>query len=189
MRYTSELSLHLLDAHPTAPDETRFMDLNAAEMGFFIDQAVRGLLSIGFSDADAQYVNTTLISVFNYRCAPAAAVVPASAGPQLQSICVAPDCLLSPNDTCPAYDTAVAPAVVNATLLGNYTKVANGSTYFNESVSASTASGTGTTASSATATANATSEAGRLWRNTAGSDMLGQGIAVIGALVLATLLV
>lgn len=110
----------------------KFMDLNKAEMGFFVDQAVRGLLSIGFSQDDAQFVNNTLNTVFNKRCAPATPVVPASAGPQLQAICIAADCPLSVNDTCSKYEDAVAPAVANATLIGNYTKDANGSTSTNE---------------------------------------------------------
>ncbi len=49
------------------------MDLNKAEMGYFIDQATRGLLSFGFEDADAQSINMTLTSVFNLRCAKAQA--------------------------------------------------------------------------------------------------------------------
>ncbi|KAH7109515.1 hypothetical protein EDB81DRAFT_612145, partial [Dactylonectria macrodidyma] len=118
----------------------KFMDLNAAEMGFFVDQAVRGLLSFGFTDADAQFVNTTLDSVFNRRCAPAAAVIPPDAGPQLQAICIAPDCLLAANDTCSAYDTAVPPSVANATAIGNYTKAANGTTSFNASATSTPSS-------------------------------------------------
>ncbi|KAJ4179676.1 hypothetical protein NW767_014567 [Fusarium falciforme] len=102
-------------------------------MGFFIDQAVRGLLSIGFTNADAQFVNSTLDTVFNRRCAPPAAVVPQNAGPQLQAICIAPNCLLAANDTCSSYDAVVPPLVANATAVGNFTKAANGSTSFNAS--------------------------------------------------------
>ncbi|RFU27312.1 hypothetical protein B7463_g9032, partial [Scytalidium lignicola] len=118
----------------------KYMDINAAKMAFFIDQAVRGLLSIGFTDSDAEFVNRTLDMTFNKRCAPATPVVPVEAGPQLQAICVAPDCALSVNDTCPAYKTPVAPAVANVTLLGNYTKTSNGSTSLNTSTTASSTS-------------------------------------------------
>ncbi|KAI0468485.1 hypothetical protein F4859DRAFT_490521 [Xylaria cf. heliscus] len=111
----------------------KYMDLNAAELGYFIEQAVKGLISFGFSDADAQFVNATLDSKFNKRCAPAGALIPPSAGPQLQAICVAPDCTLSANDTCSAYGTIKAPAVANATLTGNFTKDANGQTSVNAS--------------------------------------------------------
>ncbi|EFX05774.1 hypothetical protein CMQ_3843 [Grosmannia clavigera kw1407] len=157
----------------------KFMDLNAGEMGFFVDQAVRGLLSIGFSDPDAQFVNSTLTDKFNLRCAPAEAIIPPSAGAQLQAICIAPDCLLSPNDTCLAYDTAVAPTVANATLLGNYTKDANGTTVFNASE---------TSTSTSLPSSTVVSAASSLWRKTTASDLLGQGLAIIASLVLATLL-
>ncbi|KAH7142060.1 hypothetical protein EDB81DRAFT_653776 [Dactylonectria macrodidyma] len=118
----------------------KFMDLNAAEMGFFVDQAVRGLLSIGFTDSDAQFVNNTLETVYNRRCAPPAGVIPPTAGPQLQAICIAPDCSLAENDICPAYDPAVPPLVANSTLIGNYTKAANGSTSVNSSATSTASS-------------------------------------------------
>ncbi|KAH8819334.1 hypothetical protein F5884DRAFT_864901 [Xylogone sp. PMI_703] len=115
----------------------KYMDINPAEMGFFIDQAVRGLLSIGFTNSDAKFVNDTLDMTFNRRCAPATPVVPASAGPQLQAICLTQDCILLVNATCSVYDAPVAPVVANASLLGNYTKVANGSTFLNTSTTSS----------------------------------------------------
>lgn len=118
------------------------MYLNAAEMNFFIDQAVKGLISFGFSNDDAQFVNSTLNAKFNKRCAPAEAIIPPTAGPQLQPICIAPDCALSPNDTCSAYDKVSTPAVANATLLGNYTKDAAGRTSLNASTTGSTSAGT-----------------------------------------------
>lgn len=117
----------------TSPPYYRYMDLNAAEMGYFTEQAVKGLVSFGFSDADAQFVNATLSGKFNERCAPAEPIIPASAGPQLQAICVAPDCALSPNDTCSAYGDITAPAVANVTLAGNFTKDASGQTSLNVS--------------------------------------------------------
>ena len=52
-------------------------------------------------------------------------------GPQLQAICIAPDCILSVNDTCSAYASAVAPAVADTKLIGNYSKAANGTTSLN----------------------------------------------------------
>ena len=104
------------------------MYLNNGEMLYFIDQAVRGLLSIGFTGKDAQFVNTTLVAVFNARCAPAAAVVPPDAPPSLQAICIAPDCPLSPNDTCAAYQAISPPAVINNSLAGGVVKATNGTT-------------------------------------------------------------
>lgn len=116
-------------------DVHKYMYLSKAEMGFFIDQATRGLLSIGFSNGDAQFVNTTLDAVFNRRCAPATAVIPPTAV-VLQAICTAPDCILSPNDTCSAYDALAPPAVANATLIGGYSKAPNGTTTLNATTTA-----------------------------------------------------
>lgn len=117
------------------------MYLNAAEMNYFIDQAVRGLVSFGFNDGDAQFVNSTLNAKFNERCAPAEPIIPPSAGPQLQPICTAPDCVLSPNNTCSAYEKISSPAVANYTLLGNYTKDAQGKTSLNASTTYNTSAG------------------------------------------------
>ncbi|KAJ8121371.1 hypothetical protein ONZ43_g2158 [Nemania bipapillata] len=120
----------------------KYMDLNAAEMGYFVEQAVKGLISFGFSNADAQFVNATLTGKFDRRCAPAEPIIPASAGPQLQAICIAPDCSLSANDTCSAYGDIVAPAVADAALVGNFTKDANGQTSLNTSGTAPSATPT-----------------------------------------------
>ncbi len=122
------------------------MDLNTGEMSFFIDQAVRGLISLGFTDPDAQFVNTTLDAVFNHRCAPATPVVPQSAGPQLQAICIASDCALAPNDTCSAYETIAPPAVANSSLVGAVVKASDGKTSKNSTaVTTTTAGAPGTT--------------------------------------------
>ncbi|KAI1151574.1 hypothetical protein F4825DRAFT_352687 [Nemania diffusa] len=125
----------------------KYMDLNAAELGYFIEQAVKGLVSFGFSDADAQFVNATLTGKFDSRCAPAEPIIPASAGPQLQAICVAPDCALSANDTCSAYGNVTAPAVADAALVGNFTKDASGQTSLNTSSTVPSATPTPTNGS------------------------------------------
>ncbi|OCL03818.1 hypothetical protein AOQ84DRAFT_442470 [Glonium stellatum] len=99
----------------------RYMDLSAAEMGFFIQQATLAIASLGFDPADVSYVNATLHTVFNYRCSPAQTLAPASAGPQLQACCTGPTCPLHPNATCAAYPddgVAVPPAVVGNTTGG-----------------------------------------------------------------------
>ncbi|KAI1119776.1 hypothetical protein F5Y10DRAFT_283795 [Nemania abortiva] len=134
----------------------KYMDLNAAEMGYFIEQAVKGLISFGFSDPDAQFVNATLAGKFDKRCPPAEAIIPASAGPQLQAICVAPDCALSANDTCSVYGDVTAPAVANATLVGNFTKDASGQSSLNISSTTSGATPKPTSSSSRSANADLT---------------------------------
>jgi hypothetical protein len=99
MKCTSMLVLSRGQYLRTVANETnsacRYMYLNEAEMNYFIEQAVKGLILFGFSDADAQFVNMTLNAKFNKRWAPAEPIIPPSAGPQLQPICIAPDCALS----------------------------------------------------------------------------------------------
>jgi hypothetical protein len=72
-------------------------------------------------------VSMALMSTFGYRCAPPAAVIP-SQGPQLQSICIAEDCPISPNATCSSYDAATEPAVANGSTSGNATSTSGSAT-------------------------------------------------------------
>ncbi|KAF2492473.1 hypothetical protein BU16DRAFT_594085 [Lophium mytilinum] len=96
----------------------KFMDLSAAEMGWFNLQATLAIASLGFSKQDVGIVNDTLYNVFSQRCSPAVSLVPKNAGPQLQSLCINEDCPLDKNATCALYPNkgvGVAPEVVNAT--------------------------------------------------------------------------
>ena len=107
-----------------------------------------------------------------YRCAPATTVIPAQ-GPQLQSICIADNCLLSPNSTCSAYEPAVEPGVANSTLAmgeGNSSSTATMS-----SMPSASATGTGTGPS-----ISAGAAAGGM--NMAGSIIVG-GLAVAAFIV------
>lgn len=102
------------------------MDLDENEVGYFITQVGLAAASFGVTTEDATAVGTTLGKIFGVRCAPATPVVP-SQGPQLQSICVADTCPLSPGDTCAAYQPTFKPAVANSTLVGNTTTSSNAS--------------------------------------------------------------
>ncbi|KAI8632819.1 hypothetical protein F5Y19DRAFT_491442 [Xylariaceae sp. FL1651] len=113
----------------------KYQYLNEAEMGFFVQQAVLGLKSFGFSAADAQGVNASLQSTFNLRCSQPAGAVPQT-DLQLQAICTAPDCRLAPNNTCAAYESLRPAAVADQTLVGNFSKAADGTTSVNISASA-----------------------------------------------------
>ncbi|KAL1306777.1 hypothetical protein AAFC00_005438 [Neodothiora populina] len=95
----------------------RFMDLDAAEVGWFIQNVALAAASFGVAEADIAIVGKALNSIFNVKCAPPTTVIPAQ-GPQLQSICQADDCVLSPNATCAAYPMTMEPAVANSTLAG-----------------------------------------------------------------------
>lgn len=95
------------------------------ESGFFSEQIVLAAKSLGFEEADCDFTQKALDATFGNRCSPAAPVIPASAGPQLQAICVSENCPLDPNATCSAYpDNGVVPfpEIANATLAGAVVK-------------------------------------------------------------------
>lgn len=96
------------------------MDLDENEVGYFITQVGLAAASFGVTTEDVTGVGMALSKIFGVRCAPATPVVP-SQGPQLQSICVANTCPLSPGNTCAAYQPTFEPAVANSTLVGNTT--------------------------------------------------------------------
>lgn len=102
----------------------KFMDLDENEVGYFNEQVGLSAASFGVTDDDVKAVGTALNSVFNVKCAPPATVVPAQ-GMQLQSICIAESCPLSPNATCASY--AAQPKPVNATMANSNGTMTNGS--------------------------------------------------------------
>lgn len=121
------------------------MDLDEHEVGYFIIQVGLAAASFGVTTEDATAVGTTLNKIFGVRCAPATPVIP-SQGPQLQSICVANTCPLSPGDTCAAYQPTFEPAVANSTLVGNTTT--------STTTASRTAAPTGSSTTSATGAAS-----------------------------------
>lgn len=126
------------------------MDLDEKEVGYFITQVGLAAASFGVTAEDATAVGMALGKIFGVRCAPAIPVVP-SQGPQLQSICVANTCPLSPGDTCAAYQPTFEPAVANSTLVGNTTASSNAS-----GTASKTASPSGSSTAAATGDASLT---------------------------------
>ncbi|KAG9640190.1 hypothetical protein KCU64_g13058, partial [Aureobasidium melanogenum] len=96
----------------------RFMDLSAAEVGYFIEQVALAASSFGVSQDDIATVGKALNSIFNVRCAPPTTVIPAQ-GAQLQSICQDETCPLAPEPTCAAYPATMKPAMSNSTTSGS----------------------------------------------------------------------
>ncbi|KAF2806179.1 uncharacterized protein BDZ99DRAFT_510646 [Mytilinidion resinicola] len=80
----------------------RFMDLEAAEVGYFIEQVGLSAASFGVTNDDVTAVGTALTKLFDYKCAPPVAILPNGTA-ELQSICQAEDCPVAPNATCAAY--------------------------------------------------------------------------------------
>ncbi|MCJ1293851.1 hypothetical protein MMC34_005407 [Xylographa carneopallida] len=93
----------------------KYMDLSAAEVGYFITQVGLAAASFGVATADVTAVGMALASLFDYSCAPPTTVIPAQ-GPQLQAICIDSTCPVSPNATCAAYPMAMQPLVANVSL-------------------------------------------------------------------------
>jgi len=79
------------------------MDLDANQIGWFIQQVGLAAASFGVTQADVTTIGTTLNTVFNYRCSPPVNLVGTSA---LQSICDNPEkCPLDPNAMCQLYES------------------------------------------------------------------------------------
>jgi hypothetical protein len=93
----------------------KFMALNSSQVGYFIQQVGLAAKSFGVADADVTAVGDALTSLFDVRCGPPTAAVPAQ-GPQLQSICTTSDCKEAANASCGSYAAAVDPGVANSTL-------------------------------------------------------------------------
>ena len=110
-------------------------------MDFFIQQVEDAAISLGISSDDAKVLGNILNTSYNTRCAPAVGVTNISAPPELQSVCIADDCLADPNENCAAYPLdgeALIP--VNITATSNSTRPTNAS--MSTSIPASTPSKT-----------------------------------------------
>ena len=64
----------------------KFMALDAAEVGYFIQQVGLSAASFGVSSSDVAAVGSALMGAFGYRCEPPASI-PSFEPPALQSIC------------------------------------------------------------------------------------------------------
>ncbi|KAI9880179.1 MAG: hypothetical protein M1830_004998 [Pleopsidium flavum] len=93
----------------------KFMALDQYQVGYFIQQVGLSAASFGVATEDVTAVGMALTKLFNYKCAPPTTVVPYQ-GDQLQAICIADTCPLSPNDTCSKYAPVIEPFAANATL-------------------------------------------------------------------------
>ncbi len=86
----------------------KFMNLDNAEMTYFINQVGMAAASFGVADSDIQIVAKALGDTFNMRCSAPAEVIP-GAGEELQAICIAEDCMKAENAMCDKYDEAEEP--------------------------------------------------------------------------------
>ncbi|KAF2763158.1 hypothetical protein EJ05DRAFT_534560 [Pseudovirgaria hyperparasitica] len=94
------------EGNPSMAKVHMFMALTNAENTYFIQQVGAAAVSFGVTMDDVSTVAEALVSTFNYRCSPAAKIV--GDMEELQSICQAEDCPLSPNANCDAYPNSGA---------------------------------------------------------------------------------
>jgi hypothetical protein len=141
VRSTQVRSLHIYVPSPIhlavliKPTSLRFMDLDIFQLTYFANLVVTALTSLGVSPSDSSLIGTSLAKQFNTRCAAPISVPHITAPPELQSICIAPNCPLDPHSNCSAYPLdGVALAPVNVT-----TNVTVGSTV-NETTSGNSTS-------------------------------------------------
>lgn len=152
------------------------------ESGYFNEQIVLAAKSLGFEQADCDFTEKALAATFGNRCSPAAPVIPASAGPQLQAICVSENCPLDPNATCSAYpdDGFVPfPEIANATLAGAVVKE-------NDTSAAATASPSGTSSATGSSSASGSSTGSASTATPTGGASaleLNRALKVVGTLV------
>lgn len=161
------------------------MDPNIWEAGYFNEQIVLAGKSIGFEEPDVNFTRDALDQTFTYRCIPPAAVIPPSAGPQLQTICSdVNSCPLAKNANCSAYpDGGVVdyPTIANVTLLQGVPKENDTIGLSSASASASTASASSTASGSAAPSTTSTGAAAYTFGT-------GNPMMVIGATLLLTAL-
>ncbi|KAL2845829.1 hypothetical protein BJX68DRAFT_269027 [Aspergillus pseudodeflectus] len=91
----------------------RYMNLDYAQMTFFITQVRDSAISLGIAPADAAVLVDTLNTSFNTRCSPATVITYQRQGqqqqqqigdtPEFQAVCIADDCPLAPEADCAAY--------------------------------------------------------------------------------------
>ncbi|TDZ14117.1 hypothetical protein Cob_v012993 [Colletotrichum orbiculare MAFF 240422] len=98
-RYSGQASMY--QAH-------KFMDLDNNELGYFIEQVALAGASFGVAQDDLKGVGMALSQLFGLRCSPPATAIPEQ-GPQLQAICIAESCPISPDSVCSSYEPVVAP--------------------------------------------------------------------------------
>jgi len=135
------------------------MDLSYAQVGYFITQVALSAASFGVAKEDIAIVGDGLGKFFDFKCSPAATIIPAQ-GAQLQSICTGEGCPLDPNAVCAQYQNFNPPTSVAPSATATVSTISSGT------VTAAT------TTSSKPATASAAGAAGAAFP---------AGIAIFGA--------
>jgi len=136
----------------------KFMDLSAAEVGYFIQQVAMSAASFGVATEDLTVVGTALNSLFGYKDSAPAVVIPTQPA-ALQAICIAADCPEAKNATTSGYDAAVEPSTAVSSLVPTMSSATGTATPAMTGSATNTASG-GATGTSSVASASSTSTNG-----------------------------
>jgi hypothetical protein len=147
------------------------MDLNQAQVGYFIDQLISGSKYYGFSDADAATLSTFMNARYNIRCAP-------PMNGQLYSICLAKDCpLAAPESNCEVYNN-IQPYGVNKSAPGTETPVLP-TTPVSSAPSGTTTAAASSTSPATTSTAAASGSSSSLSGGAIAGIAIGSAAAVL----------
>lgn len=130
---------------PSMYDVHRFMNLTAADLGYFIEQVALAAESLGVAATDVDMVGVALATTFTELCSPPVALV-AGVPAQVQAICNDVTCSKSVVNSCNAYPDA---ADVGATFaMSAATSTANTTQSFGQSLMTARATITSSTPAS-----------------------------------------
>lgn len=157
----------------------KFMDLSAAEFGYFVTQVALSAMSFGVASDDITIVGKALTSAFGYKDSMPAVVVPSQPA-ALQAICIGDGCPTAANSTTAGYSSIMEPSTAISSLvptLASATGTATPAAAATATTTGASASGKATGTSSGTAAASTTAK-------TAGAAAISANIvvAVVGVL-------
>lgn len=158
----------------------KFMDLSAAEFGYFVNQVAMSAASFGVATADLTIVGNALYSTFGMMMSAPAIVVPAQ-GAQLQAICIGDGCPEAKNATTSGYAAAVEPSTAISSLVPTSTAMVTGTATPAASASAA-ASSAASAASSASGASGAAGGSSTSTSKAAGATMVVNFAAAVGGL-------
>ena len=136
------------------------MDLDSAQVTYFVNQVGLAAASFGVAKEDITAAADAINSLFNVKCAAPMAVLK-DAKAELQSICVADDCMQAKNATCDKYEKQSMPSKASSMASMSGTMMPTGTMSGSMTGSMTmTASSTSATASTGAANANGLGLAG-----------------------------
>ena len=92
----------------------KFMNLNAAQVGYFIQQVGLSAASFGVSTEDVSYVGNALTTLFNTKCSRAVALTPQTT-PDLQSVCTGDNCVVAKDSDSICLSNSTTPTTTTTT--------------------------------------------------------------------------